>query len=288
MDAFPLELLQSATTIAVAHDGASRTQSEMRHALRQIAALANADVEFEHCATHAVERLQFCTAVNEWQCDANLNNRQIRKAFIVDGSRFASRLRHDAFNQFDSALEKLLYRGRHHNTVTIVDADVLRLPFRYHMTMLLVFLPHRNLETVFRVWLRPFFVDFAAFEALLRTNASSPSCIAFDLSLRTGSHRPFRFEHNLFERVVSESGEAEWKSFTDEQLFSKEEGEEVTTENCSICLDEYKNEDRLRKLGCGHRFHKGCLDACVAIQLYCCPLCQQPICTAVDRHGEAK
>uniref|UniRef100_A0A7N0VDX6 RING-type domain-containing protein n=1 Tax=Kalanchoe fedtschenkoi TaxID=63787 RepID=A0A7N0VDX6_KALFE len=49
---------------------------------------------------------------------------------------------------------------------------------------------------------------------------------------------------------------------------------------CSICLDEFEEEDQVRKLsGCGHQFHATCVDRWVASRSRqpSCPTCRGQI-----------
>lgn len=46
---------------------------------------------------------------------------------------------------------------------------------------------------------------------------------------------------------------------------------------CSICLEEYKADDVLRKLPCDHRYHEHCITKYVTMGNLNCPLCRQPI-----------
>jgi len=51
---------------------------------------------------------------------------------------------------------------------------------------------------------------------------------------------------------------------------------ELPENNCSICLDEFKNEDILKKLNCSHIFHKDCLAPWINNNKSC-PLCRTDI-----------
>ena len=46
--------------------------------------------------------------------------------------------------------------------------------------------------------------------------------------------------------------------------------------SCSICMDEYKNEDVISILNCNHKFHKKCVDKWLYRNLSC-PICRQNI-----------
>ena len=47
-------------------------------------------------------------------------------------------------------------------------------------------------------------------------------------------------------------------------------------ETCSICIDEFKGEQDLRRLPCNHRFHQNCIDEWLKISS-CCPNCKADI-----------
>jgi hypothetical protein len=54
---------------------------------------------------------------------------------------------------------------------------------------------------------------------------------------------------------------------------------ELPENNCSICLEEFKNEDLLKKLNCNHIFHKDCLGTWINNNTNknnnTCPLCRR-------------
>ena len=51
---------------------------------------------------------------------------------------------------------------------------------------------------------------------------------------------------------------------------------EGRSEPCEICLDEYVSGDRVRTLGCFHRFHARCVDAWL-LEAGTCPICRENI-----------
>ena len=53
--------------------------------------------------------------------------------------------------------------------------------------------------------------------------------------------------------------------------------EELPENNCSICLEEFKNQDILKKLNCNHIFHKDCLEPWINNNNLNCPLCRQAV-----------
>lgn len=46
---------------------------------------------------------------------------------------------------------------------------------------------------------------------------------------------------------------------------------------CSICLDEFEKEHKIRKTICGHLFHMKCLDKWLSENSYKCPMCRSEI-----------
>ena len=49
-------------------------------------------------------------------------------------------------------------------------------------------------------------------------------------------------------------------------------------EICCICLSEFKNKEIVKKLECGHFYHKSCIDSWIVSSTknytYFCPLCK--------------
>ena len=50
--------------------------------------------------------------------------------------------------------------------------------------------------------------------------------------------------------------------------------EQIKSEECAICLEDWKFDPEVRKLTCGHHFHKMCIDSWL-IKHYNCPLDRQ-------------
>jgi len=44
--------------------------------------------------------------------------------------------------------------------------------------------------------------------------------------------------------------------------------------SCSICIDDYSNDNEIRKLHCNHVFHKDCIDPWLLKESYKCPICR--------------
>jgi hypothetical protein len=73
------------------------------------------------------------------------------------------------------------------------------------------------------------------------------------------------------------------KGVSNSEVKKSEEIEFSTREsaNCVICLGDYDKSDQVRVLGCGHHFHKHCVDEWL-IEKSKCPVCVQPIKNAVN------
>lgn len=55
-----------------------------------------------------------------------------------------------------------------------------------------------------------------------------------------------------------------------------EEGAGEGGVSCAICLEEYAAGDLIRRLPCGHRLHRACLDPWL-LQADTCPLCKRAV-----------
>ncbi|KAJ3320216.1 E3 ubiquitin-protein ligase rnf13 [Boothiomyces sp. JEL0866] len=51
------------------------------------------------------------------------------------------------------------------------------------------------------------------------------------------------------------------------------ENEKSTDETCAMCLEDYEDNDQLRELYCGHRYHSACIDVYLLNQKRICPVC---------------
>ena len=75
-----------------------------------------------------------------------------------------------------------------------------------------------------------------------------------------------------------------------DQDLDLEEGERVggdsSNETCAICLDEYEEDDGLRELPCGHRFHVDCIDEWLTRVNSVCPLCKYDVGRHVKKSRE--
>ena len=49
------------------------------------------------------------------------------------------------------------------------------------------------------------------------------------------------------------------------------------SDNCAICIDDFEEGDRLRKLPCKHQFHASCIDTWITEKNASCPLCKLPL-----------
>lgn len=50
--------------------------------------------------------------------------------------------------------------------------------------------------------------------------------------------------------------------------FSKETSKETNTK-CVICMSEYANREKLRRLPCSHDFHAKCIDKWLKVRMLC-------------------
>jgi hypothetical protein len=68
--------------------------------------------------------------------------------------------------------------------------------------------------------------------------------------------------------LVEQLGQARREGLTAEQIArlptiifkAKEHKGEDDMLSCIVCMNEYKNQEKLRVLPCNHRFHKACID----------------------------
>lgn len=54
---------------------------------------------------------------------------------------------------------------------------------------------------------------------------------------------------------------------------------------CAICLDDFEDEEELRKLPCKHEFHIGCIDPWLLTRKRFCPVCKGDSCPVPDSDG---
>ncbi|WCJ37350.1 RING/U-box superfamily protein [Euphorbia peplus] len=47
--------------------------------------------------------------------------------------------------------------------------------------------------------------------------------------------------------------------------------------DCSVCLTEFEPDSEINYLGCGHLFHKVCLEKWLDYWNFTCPLCRSPV-----------
>merc|ERR1719203_2422106 len=62
-----------------------------------------------------------------------------------------------------------------------------------------------------------------------------------------------------------------------EEASDSEQKEEVKKDSCSICLEEFKDGDQIRRLPCFHIFHKHEIDRWLKTGNDKCPICRVPI-----------
>merc|ERR1712087_794065 len=83
---------------------------------------------------------------------------------------------------------------------------------------------------------------------------------------------------NTQEDTFHEEGKEEGKMEEDEEGGKgKGKGTEKKKEQCSICLEEFKNGDSIRRLPCFHIFHTHEIDRWLKTGNDKCPICRVPI-----------
>ncbi|RWR84887.1 zinc finger protein [Cinnamomum micranthum f. kanehirae] len=50
-----------------------------------------------------------------------------------------------------------------------------------------------------------------------------------------------------------------------------------TEHECSVCLTRFEPDSEVNRLGCGHFFHKGCLERWLEYWNITCPMCRAPL-----------
>lgn len=73
----------------------------------------------------------------------------------------------------------------------------------------------------------------------------------------------------LFEATDKEEAKKE------KQEEEQEEADSTAESQCAICLGEYESGETVRRLHCGHHFHKECIDLHLQQYVGSCPLCNQ-------------
>ncbi|KAJ0039524.1 hypothetical protein Pint_26696 [Pistacia integerrima] len=53
--------------------------------------------------------------------------------------------------------------------------------------------------------------------------------------------------------------------------------DEATAVECLVCLSDFEDGEKVRKLNCNHTFHKDCLDKWLQQYLATCPLCRTKV-----------
>ena len=80
------------------------------------------------------------------------------------------------------------------------------------------------------------------------------------------------YSHNN-QRLITNNNQSEINIEDIEKTLIKFNDEEHTEKTCSICLDEYLNNDELFKLMCNHYYHKKCIIDWLTNNSSC-PLCR--------------
>jgi len=62
------------------------------------------------------------------------------------------------------------------------------------------------------------------------------------------------------------------------ECFCEDQTKESRSDNCCICLEEFKNGDFIQPFGvCRHEFHSSCVQSWVLAGNITCPLCRQKL-----------
>ncbi|CAF1251215.1 unnamed protein product [Didymodactylos carnosus] len=80
------------------------------------------------------------------------------------------------------------------------------------------------------------------------------------------------------EQRLDEQLKANARKILDNLSLVKLDNVDGEDETCSICLNDMKKDDNVRKLDCGHIFHPLCVDPWL-LDHRCCPLCNYNILT---------
>ena len=82
----------------------------------------------------------------------------------------------------------------------------------------------------------------------------------------------------LFISILNNNNHVECIKLKAQPLYKKiKENDTLLGSECSICLDNYKNNEYFRNLPCNHSFHKKCIDRWVKKNNNC-PICRKNIC----------
>lgn len=90
-------------------------------------------------------------------------------------------------------------------------------------------------------------------------------------------------QHQQEAALVTPPNEIE-SSSTTTPAGSSTDGPDLSDASCAVCLSDFADGERCRRLPCGHVFHLGCIDKWLRKNRKC-PLCLQDI-TAMKRKGE--
>lgn len=60
-----------------------------------------------------------------------------------------------------------------------------------------------------------------------------------------------------------------------------------TLRTCAVCLEDYRDGEKLRVLPCNHRFHRDCIDQWLSTRQPLCPICKHDACNQTHDEEEA-
>lgn len=83
-------------------------------------------------------------------------------------------------------------------------------------------------------------------------------------------------ESNIFEDVKVTLTQEQFNTLTKTKV-DKDNLIEYEGKDCNICMDTYKVDDTIIKLGCNHLFHKNCIKEWLCKEKITCPVCRKDV-----------
>ncbi|XP_021890014.1 probable E3 ubiquitin-protein ligase XERICO [Carica papaya] len=105
----------------------------------------------------------------------------------------------------------------------------------------------------------------------IRLSSSSPSSTSSD-PMEIISQESFEFRFS-----PSESYKEEFRSRSPAVRFDSVGSCKWPEDDCAVCLTEFEPDSEINRLGCGHLFHKVCLEKWLDYWNITCPLCRTPV-----------
>uniref|UniRef100_A0AAZ3STC0 RING-type E3 ubiquitin transferase n=1 Tax=Oncorhynchus tshawytscha TaxID=74940 RepID=A0AAZ3STC0_ONCTS len=102
------------------------------------------------------------------------------------------------------------------------------------------------------------------------------------ISLEEPGSLPFLRLAHFF--LLNDEDEEQPRGLTKEQidnLSTRNFGESDALKTCSVCITEYAEGNKLRKLPCSHEYHVHCIDRWLS-ENSTCPICRRAVLTETD------